>query len=281
LAAKPPEPTGTLLLDAEAPVVAVRLAGVPLRLRVDLDRQDSIELGREAAARLPLSWEAGHDMEIGRVRLAGRAALASLEADRRKQMVVVTEHGRDCCAGADGEIGPDLLPYAEILWRRAGAPSPTDVASFPLTSDASTGLSAAGPDGTRIKLALDQPVTIATATAGAILSRQHQGRWDGPPEQAAIELGIARPVRPVRFASAPFFARFRFDRLIVRIADYGGGGGLPGDPPAAGEIVVAGRREAMHPWPAIVIGLDRLGRCAEIAYIAIPRTLSLACAFDR
>ena len=53
------------------------------------------------------------------------------------------EHGRDCCAGADGAIGPSLLPYAIVRWRRSGAPAATDTFALPLDADAEFGLSVA------------------------------------------------------------------------------------------------------------------------------------------
>ena len=53
IGAHKPPPSGDLALDLADPVIMVEIQKVPMRLRVDLDRQDSIELNPTAAARLP------------------------------------------------------------------------------------------------------------------------------------------------------------------------------------------------------------------------------------
>jgi hypothetical protein len=37
------------------------------------------------------------------------------------------------------------------------------------------------------------------------------------------------------------------------------------------------RQEA---WPVVTLGVDRLGLCVEIAFDAVPHSLTLRCAFD-
>src|SRR6187402_843222 len=138
---KPAKPSGELLLDAANPVVQVELAGVPLRLRVDLNRQESVELNPAAAARLPVKWEPGMPIEIGRIRLESRIALAELTIYGRTAPTQVAEHGRDCCAGVDGAIGPDLLSYATVRWHRPEAPAATARLSFPISVSPMAGLS--------------------------------------------------------------------------------------------------------------------------------------------
>ena len=118
----------TLTLDAADPVITVTVAGQRLRLLVDTAQADAIELDPAIAARLPLAWTQGRDLEIGRVLLRGRTAQTVLEADGRAMPVLVATHGR-AIGTADGLIGPDLLPYATIRWRLAGAPPPTDTAA--------------------------------------------------------------------------------------------------------------------------------------------------------
>ncbi len=92
---------------------------------------------------------------------------------------------------------------------------------------------------------------------------------------------IDRPARTLRFDRAPLLAGFRFPSVAVRITDFRGDNPLPADPIAADEIVVSA---ADHPQPAqawVTLARDRLSRCAEIVYRAVPRTLTLNCAFDR
>jgi len=278
---KPPAPAGDLLLDAGDPVISVEIQAVPMRLRVDLDRQDSIELNPAAAARLPVQWEEGSPMDIGRVRLASRVAGVLLRVDDRTLPAEVSQHGRDCCAGVDGVIGPDQLPYATVRWRNAAAPPPTATQLLRLDASETTGLSAAADaDDVRLRFAFGAPETIGTAAAGAKLARLWGGRWSGGERRVTLVFGVTRPARPMTFARAGLVAGFRLDELLVRLSDFAGDEKLPSDPARAGEFVVAHHLDRQRAWPAVTIGMDQLSRCAEIVYTAIPRSLTLHCAFQ-
>jgi hypothetical protein len=274
---------GELALDARDPVIDADVQGVPMRLRVTLDAHDTIELNPAAARRLPLVFKGGIDLYVGRVLLVGRSALAQVRIGADVRSIEVGEHGRSCCAGADGAIGPQLLPYRRVVWRNPAAPPPAGTIVLPLSDDAATGLSAEASRearGIRIRFALDQGESLATAAAGAILSQRAGGRWDGPDRRIPAAFGIRRPARPVAFAQPATLAGFRFARLAVRTADFGGAETLPLDPVAPDEIVVRQPLPRQEAWPAVTLGIDRLGRCAEIAYDAAPRRLTLRCAFD-
>ena len=278
---KPQPPSGDLVLDAANPVIAVQVNGIAMRLRVDLDRQDSIELNPAAAARLPVQWEDGAEMDVGRVRLANHVAGVSLAVDGRTVPAEVSQHGRDCCTGADGVITPDQLPYATVRWRNAAAPAPTASQVLLLDTSENTGLSAAtDADKVRVRFALGAPETIGTAAAGAELARLWGGRWSGPERRVTLIFGITRPARPMAFARPGLIGGFPFDQLLVRLSDFAGDEKLPADPVPAGEVVVAHHLERQRAWPAVTIGKDRLSRCAEIVYSAMPRSLTLHCAFQ-
>ncbi|MBW8882143.1 MAG: hypothetical protein JF615_12210 [Asticcacaulis sp.] len=280
-ARKPPPPSGDLALDTADPVIAVEIQRVPMRLRVDLDRQDSIELNPAAAARLAVPWYKGDPLEVGRVRLPNQVAGVLLKVGRRTVPAEVSQHGRDCCAGVDGVIGPDLLPFATVRWRNVPAPAPTAEIVLPLEASETTGLSAASDAGNvRLRFALGAPETIATAAAGATLARLWGGRWNGPERRVTLVFGITRPARPMAFSRPGKLAGFAVDQLLVRLSDFGGDAKLPADPAQAGEFVIAHRLERQSAWPAVTIGADRLSRCAEIVYSAVPRSLTLRCAFE-
>lgn len=271
---------GDLALDAADPVIAVEIQNVPMRLRVDLDRQDSIELNPASAARLPVKWEDGDPMDVGRVRLASHVAGVLLKVDGRVVPAEVSQHGRDCCAGVDGVIGPDQLPYATVRWRNASAPAPTASQLLPLDASETTGLSAASDAANvRLRFALEVPQTIGTAAAGAELARLWGGRWDGDEQRVRLVFGVTRPARPMAFTHPGLVAGFRFDRLLVRLSDFAGDEKLPSDPARAGEFVVTHHLGRQRAWSAVTIGTDHLSRCAEIVYTAVPRSLTLHCAF--
>lgn len=274
---------GDLVLDAADPVIAATIAGVAMRLRVDLGAHDTIELNPAAAARLPLVYVGGPDVLVGRIRLLGRTAIAKVRIGSVERPLQVIEHGRDCCAGADGMVGPQTLPYDRVLWRNSSAPAPTRTVRLPLDDEPSTGLSALVPDEAariRVRFAFWQPESGATAAAGAILAAAWGGRWAGPERQVSAAFGIRRPARPVMFDRPSTLAGFRFDRLMIRTADFGGHEQLPTDPVSPDEIVVTQKVQRQEAWPAVTLGADRLGRCAEVAFAAGPRSVTLRCAFD-
>lgn len=281
IAARAPQPRGELVLDAAQPVIAVEIDGVPMRLRVDLDQQESIELNPTAAARLPVKWEKGYDLEVGRVHLPSREAPVRMRIAGRLIPTQVAEHGRDCCAGSDGAIGPDLLPYAIVRWRNASTPSPGTPLTLPIETSSETGLSApGGAASVRLRFAFALPSSVATAAAGGRLARLWGGSWAAPPGRIPLAFGIARPARDMAFARPGRLAGFRFDRLMVRTGDFEGRETLPEDPALPGELVVRHGLPPQHGWPAVTIGTDKLARCAEVAYRAEPRSLTLDCAFD-
>lgn len=283
IAPKSPQLRAELALAAADPVVEAMIAGVPVRLRVDLAAHDTIELNPATAARLPLKYESGPDVYVGRIRLAGRTAIAKVRIGAVERPLQVVEHGRDCCAGVDGAIGPQLLPYGRVVWRNPAAPVPNGAIELTLDDDASTGLSALVPReamGIRVRFALSQAQSGATAAAGAILAKAWGGAWDGQQVRVPAAFGIRRPARMVLFAHPATLAGFRFDRLVVRTADFGGSERLPVDPVGADEIVVSKTLPRQEAWPAVTLGTDRLDRCSEIVFAAEPRSLTLRCAFD-
>lgn len=273
-AAKPAPREGILTLDAAAPFVDIIVAGIPLRLRVDLDLHDMAELTPAAAARLPVEWEDGHDADLGGVQLPGRAAATLATVAGRTVPLGIVTHGQACCSGADGAIGPLQLPYAAVRFVRAGAP-PRPVRRYPMVWDATTGLVV------RQGEVLVQPslarTTMASRAGGILLARGHGGRWSGPYLRQPGPFGIERPVRDIAFAMPSDLLGFAMPALRVRTADFGGGLAMPEDEAMAGDIRVSRKMRPQSRWPVVVLGREYLDGCAEITVTAEPPTLDLAC----
>ncbi|UAK26370.1 hypothetical protein [Sphingomonas nostoxanthinifaciens] len=282
-AAHAPRPEQQLMLDAAQPFVQVTIAGVPLRLRVDPAEHGLVLLDRAAADRLPLTWTEDAETDVGRIRLAGHVARATLLVDGHSRQVSVAAYERDCCRDADGAVGPDTLPYAVIRWSRADAPDPTGERTMALAMDMRSGLHAdAGPqlDGLQIAFTLYRSDTVATAAGGAILARAWGGAWTGPATLGRAAFGLLRPIRPMAFALPQKLAGFPIRMIDVRTADFGGRSLLPQDKVGPDDIIVSRRLPLQDAWPAVILGPDVLRRCAEIVYVAAPRSLTLRCAFE-
>jgi hypothetical protein len=274
-----PPPTGELRLDIADPVVTVMIAGVALRLRVDLDQHDVVELDRNAVARLPLRFEAGPIDAVGRVDVPSVVAGAAFQMNGRPVAVTLSSHG-PCCDGADGTIGAAALPYGLVRFVRSGGGTGGAPRTFPLAMDASHGLYLRQPLGRetlRLGFSLARGETMATAAAGAILAQAQGGRFEGGYAPVPIAFGVERPARTIAFARPVTLAGFRFDRVRTRTADYAGRRVLPREPAESGDIIVSRRQAAQREWPGVVIGRDRIDRCGEIALQPAALLLTLRC----
>ncbi len=279
--ARAPAPlVGTLDLDMADPVITIRVNDVPLRLRVDFDQRDVVELNTAAVSRLPLPFERGSTDNVGRVAISSLVAIGTFVLNGRTVAVTLSSHG-DCCAGVDGAISPALLPYAEIRFHRAGPLGITR--TFTMQRSADYGLSAdqpIGPNTVRVQFSLARAESLATAAAGSIIAAAHGGRFDGGYAPTPIAFGISRPARLIAFATPVTLAGFRFDSLRTRTADFGGKHRLPRDPAEPGEILVERKVKPQAAWPAVILGRDRLDRCTDIRFRPAALGLTVTCAFD-
>lgn len=287
LLATAPAPTGTLTLDIADPVVTATVAGRTLRLRVALDGQRVVEINPDVAARFAdLSFENDDGAMVGRVPLAGRVAPATLAVQGRSVPVTLSTHGRACCDGVDGEIPPDLLPFAEIRFVRTGAAPAPAVRTLRMTRDPGLGLFARTPTAggpVLLMFTLRHRATIATAAAAAALARAGEGRFVGAAATEARAFGIARPVRIMALARPVPLAGFAVSETLVRTADFRGASTLPDVPgraPKTADILVTGRRAGQRAIPFVTLGRALLDRCAELRFTTATRRLMLACAFD-
>ena len=283
-------PTGELLLDIADPVILLRIGRVPLRLRVGLEQKRVIELNPDAAERLradppsrAFRFEPGFEAQVGRESLAGIEAAAPVTINDRKMIVLVASHGRDCCAGTDGEIGLGLLPYATIRFVRTGASTPDRSLDFLIDDSGEHGPQATLQMGGKplfVQFAFDRSDSVATASAGAILADAHGGRLSAVDAPDIGAFGIARPVALLRFPRPVEIAGFLYAQLPVRTADFAGNFDFPAAPGEAGDIVVRRKVEQQRAWPMVLIGRDRLDRCSEASFDTIAHRLTLRCAFE-
>lgn len=275
----PAPPTGELLLDMDDPVVTVKVGEAELRLRVGLGEKKLIELNPSAAARMPIKFEPGFVAQVGRETLPGIAAAAEARIDGRKFLILLSSHGRDCCAGVDGAIGVTALPYATVRFVRRGAERGREALRLAMVDSDARGLETQDAAPVRLQFSLDQRETVATAAAGAILAKAHGGRRETGEEKVTAAFGIERPAQVIRFGKPFELAGFAFDRLTVRVADFAGRNELPRDAAEAGDIVVNRRVARQEAWPVVQIGRDRLDRCFEILFETQTAFLTLRCDF--
>ena len=279
-ARQPASPRGELVLQIDAPAIDVEIAGVPLRLRVGLEAKDLVEINADVIPRLPVRFEDGFDAQVGRETIKGVSTVAEMRIGKVKRSVQLSSHGRECCAGVDGEIGLGLLPYAIVRFVRDGV-GPTAERGFEVRSTLERGSELITDGGlVAVQLAPTRDRSVATAAAGAILARSFGGGLEGESFEIAAAFGVTRPARIVRFARPAEIAGFRFDTIAVRMSDFGGREVFPVPDAAPGDIVVKRRVPRQEAWPVVLVARDRLDRCAEIRFDAIARRMTLRCVFD-
>lgn len=277
-------PTGTLTLDRADPVVAASIDGVPLRLRVALDQHAVVELTPEAAARLPtLAFERDGGAQVGRVALSGRVARATLTIAGRTIAVTASSYPRPAGSDVDGEIPPDLLPFAEIHLTGPAPSKPTVTTTFRMERSEDLGLFTriATPGGALVTLfTLRHAATLATGAGGAVLARAGGGRFTGAPGTEARAFGIPRPVRTLMLDRPVSVAGFAITDLLVRTTDFRGDAALPAVPaaPDTADIRVTARAGTpQRAIPAVTLGRTLLGACPDIRFVTRTRLLILSC----
>ncbi|MFD1949490.1 hypothetical protein ACFSGX_01755 [Sphingomonas arantia] len=278
-------PTGTLTLDRADPVVSATIDGVPLRLRVALDQHAVVELNPDAAARLPsLEFERDGGAQVGRIAIPGRVARARLIVAGRKVDVTASSYPRPCCANVDGEIAPDLLPFAELHFTSPAPATRTRTVNFAMERSEDLGLftRARTPGGPVLLLfTLNHAATLATGAGAAVLARGGAGRFTATTGTETRAFGIPRPVRTMILDRPVTIAGFTVASLSVRTADFRGDNALPPIPgsaePAADIRVTARAPAPQRAIPAVTFGRDLLDACPDIRFAVPTRRLTLTC----
>jgi hypothetical protein len=294
LAAKkppPPPPLPPLTLPADAPVITASLDGQPLTLRIDPAATTQISLNGSAARRLGLT-NAGRlvdgepaqtgtlFIDVGKVRLREVTTNGVLVIADRPLAMTLASGDRDHVTGADGLINPALLPHDEVrLVRRAATPADRSHV-LPARFDRNRGLISETPVGKHRIDIIFTPVageTIATAAAAAFLVESQGGRYAGPPRDALVAHGVARPVRDIALDRPFAVAGLRVARIAARLFDWSGKTSLPAEARPDDEIVATARFDGQRQWAKLAIGADHLDACASLVWQRPASTITLTC----
>jgi hypothetical protein len=278
-----PAAAADLRLDAESGfTVPAVIRGQTLNLRVDLESPGHPILNPGGAARVGFrgSWWDARAI-VGPVRLRGETNsskfwVAGIEREHR-----FVWFDRDHVTGADGVISPHDLPYDNVTFRlRPEAPG--EVTTL-LTMEFTRGAGLVFPMTVSgrpiaVQFSTRQALTLATASAGAVVAESQSGQWAGESREALIEFGVSRPVRPMRLARPLEIGTFRVSDIFVRTGDHRGDFQLP--PDAAqdpDEIVVTGNIRRQRARLFMTVGFDRLSSCSSLSYARATRQLTLRC----
>lgn len=281
LPAKPSEPP-PLVLPADAPLVAVRIAGQPMLLTVDFGGDPVVQLNPAAAARFAAARSVDEPVERARFRVAVGQVRIDVPFSRELIQIanrpnprvpvltpMATPAGQ--AAGSDGMIGIGLLPQSEVqLVFRAATTKDRTTSIAAGQGRQSNSLTMRWPlpgNGTiEVELHPLRAVSVASVAAASQLAAAGNGALTGPARRVEIGFGVDRPVRSLRLARPIAIAGVMVRDIDVRLFDWAGKAQLPPDADAGEGAMVTGRRGRQRGWPILKLGRDVLANCASLTW---------------
>lgn len=278
-----PAPDLERIVDAASGhIVTAIINGRPMKLRVELDANYWITLNAASAARAGLdgSWIKG-TVPVSSVPVKFNSSATRLKIGAWNEKHRITWIDRTVIEGADGIIGPSLLPENRVTLT-FHPPAPGE-RTIELAIDNSRYFGSryklrVGEETLWVNFTPHRPQSVATAAAGAHLAQMQDGHWSGEPRLVRIELGIDRPGRPMTLRKPFDIGGLMSSSFMVRTADYRGKFQLPPDKePDPGEILVTGRTSKGRARFLLSLGRDALGGCSSITHDKKRETLTLHC----
>lgn len=235
-------------------------------------------LSAQTAAALELkAGFIGVRFNSGTNRIAGKSAVSRYRINGRAMKRRVVWFPLDVAPGRAGLLGPGAVPFPIVRFELHPQEAGEQEYIMPLSRISRDGM---GTDvnGVTVLFAPHSPTSQATASAGAALAADYNGKFVGAPFTQPIHFGIIRPVRSLELA-APFIAGpVSLSALSVRTTDFGNTSGIPEKSADPNEIVVAAKAKGntvANSW--INIGTDALSHCSSITFNTITKTISLHC----
>lgn len=274
---------GDLMVEARSDyIVPVEVNGSVLRLRVDPGASGSIHLNPGAAKVVGLMPPDGPATgTVGPVRLHGGWRDAGVRVSGIQGRARFLWLDRDVVAGADGIASPHALFHDTVTFdvRQPQAGERSFAVAMDHTRD--QGLVFRFRHAGKIlntRFSLHDPISTATASAGAHLANHLTGSWTGGGFQQNIRFNVIRPVRPMRFERPLRLSELLLRAVAVRTADDRGHYQLPPNQlQDDDEIVVTAQRSSGEAKLWLMIGSSDLSGCSSIRYHRRPRQLVFTC----
>lgn len=238
-------------------------------------------LSAQTAASLELkAGFIGVRFNSGTNRIVGKSAVSRYRINGREMKRRVLWLPLDVAPGRAGMLGPGAVPFPIVRFELRPQEAGEQEHILPLNHVGRDGM---GTDinGIALLFAPHFPTSQATASAGADLAANYNGKFTGAPFAQPIQFGIIRPVRSLELAT-PFVAGpISLSSVSVRTSDFGNVSGIPEKPADPNEIVVAAKAKgntSANSW--IYVAADVLSHCSSITFNKINKTISLRCKPD-
>jgi hypothetical protein len=281
---------------ANGAIVTAKIDNKMVRLRVDFDAPaNSVALNASVAKRIRIrGFHYDRQARIDNQNINTIWAIANFEiGDRWERRRVSWTPNRDAAQGADGVIGPMVLPENRVTYRlHAPVPGET-IIEMPVHVDGRVGNSVRiGDRLVSLSFAPQKPQSVATAAAGAHVAAARDGYWVGPATTVDVQMLDEAPhPRPARFMQIQrplSLSGLPLRSFMIRTEDFKGGFKLPpaskelkpADRPEADEIVVVGKSRTPLGGDGrieLALGQDALGMCSSIILDRRRRMMTLSC----
>lgn len=283
-------PLGTSALAAQERVIAVdqrvlpiQIDGQDIAMEIAPDAPASPVLSAETAQRLGLEGSMVQGVHlVGRTKLKAQSNRVKIAFDARKpQTRRAFFFDGDWHGLGAAMINPAALPDSIITYRLRAPAAGERVITLPLLQHDRAGFYTEltfGEDRVPTFFSFARGETMATAAAGAVLANAFAGEMAGPAREIAIEFGISRPVRAMRFAATPMLGGLPLASVVVRTQDTGSTAAIPDDERDPNEIVVTGGKR--KPLYRLWVGTDSLSACSSLTFDRAAEEIRLSCAAE-
>lgn len=225
----------------------------------------------------------GIEAVVGLTKIAGHTRKAEFAFGSDSRSLRTLWFDKPVAPDFDGELSPAAVPQQRIVLN-TGRPAATTLTSFPLQVDGKR-------VGTTLKIGeadifvMFNPLaqqSMASASAGQEIAKVNGGIWSGQQEQAAIYLGVQRPVRELTLAHPLKLATLDISKLLVRDNGRVTGVAEPMDQSAdSNEVtlpaVTVNAQTQAKPSYRLTLGRDVLEHCASITFDKAAKRIDLRC----
>lgn len=273
---------------APGEVAAVRVNGVPLRLRITPGTPGLPLLSQAATAQARLKCSGllcfGVTYAIGRERVTGRTALAQLgwaDGAPSKRRVGWLSAPHDL--PGDGTIGPAGLPEPIVRFVLGQSRPGERTVALPMEDEGLfghwsvlRGVLALGKDRIAVRFDPGHSRSLVTAAAGVVVARAQGGTLGEERGRQEVLFGVERPFRLMTLARPLAVGPLALSTLGVRETDGSGANTIPQDGDDPSEVVVAGKGKKTY--MVLSLGADALARCSALVFDKPARQIRLTCA---
>ncbi len=222
----------------------------------------------------------GAQAKVGPVVVKGRTASMSYAIAGQNSRGRVAWFDRAIAADFHGALGPMSAPQDIVTIQLRAAQAGERSFALPMINQRSGAVgTTANLDGQELFIQWDltRQENLATAAAGSILAKTHDGQFSGKSRQAMIAFDIGRPARSLNLSRVFAVGPLRLDSIVTRTSDYGDTSDISDADADPGEIIVTARGKKSKAIYTLQIGRDAMQGCSSLTFDKPRMLIILTC----